>query len=133
MYVKKIGSCLFFSVVASTIYRDYEEFSRRVILTLIDMIRRTKGGMITFNSKKIAVLAGIESHPVVLTLIKDVLERLKERGYVEEVGRTKHGVKFSVTRESPLWILAKNYEKVTIRGLEDLDEVVEKLAPRALA
>ncbi|QOJ78191.1 hypothetical protein IG193_05260 [Infirmifilum lucidum] len=119
--------------MTTSIYRNYSEFSMNVVLTLIEMIRHTKGGMITFNSKKIAVLAGMVTHPVILTLIKDVLERLKEKGYIMEVGRTKHGVKYSVTRESPLWILAKSYEKITIRSLEDLDEVIEKLALKALA
>lgn len=118
-------------IVAARIYRDYGVFSAKVVQTLLDMIRRTRGGMITFNSKKIAVLAGIDSHPVVLTLVKDVLERLEEKGYIREIGKTKHGVKYSVTRESPLWVLAKNYERVGINSLEDLEEVLEKLLPRA--
>lgn len=104
-----------------------------MILTLLEMIRHTKGGMITFNSKKIAVLAGIDTHPVVLTLIKDVLEQLKEREYIFEVGRTKHGIKYSVTRESPLWALAKSYDKITLRNLEDLDEIVRKFVLRVVA
>ncbi|MEZ0345052.1 MAG: hypothetical protein ABWK01_00645 [Infirmifilum sp.] len=115
------------------IYRNYNEFSSKVVQTILEMIRHTKGGMITFNSKKIAVLAGIDTHPVILTLIKDVLERLKEKEYIQEVGRTKHGVKYSVTLESPLWMLAKNYEKISLRSLEDLDEIVKKFVLRAVA
>ncbi|MGB9709226.1 MAG: hypothetical protein ACP5II_04335 [Infirmifilum sp.] len=115
------------------LYRNYGEFSSKVILTILEMIRHTRGGMITFNTKKIAVLAGIDTHPVVLTLIKDVLERLKEREYINEVGKSKHGVKYSVTRDSPLWALAKNYDKVTLRSLEDLDEIIRKFVLRVAA
>lgn len=63
--------------------------------------------MLTFNAKKIAVLAGLPTHPVVLTLIKEVIEKLREEGLVRRVSRTTHGVKYSVSKDSPLWPLAK--------------------------
>jgi hypothetical protein len=71
------------------------------------MIRRTRGSLVTFNPKKIAVLAGIDTHPVILTLVKDVLEGLREKGLISLAGKSKHRVKYAVTKSSPLWALAK--------------------------
>jgi len=89
------------------IYKDYERLQRTVLATLARMIRTTKGSMLTFNAKKIAVLAGLPTHPVVLTLIKDVIEQLGEKGLVRRVSRSSHGVKYAISKESPLWALAK--------------------------
>lgn len=89
------------------IYKDYERLQHTVLVTLAKMIRSTKGSMLTFNAKKIAVLAGLPTHPVVLTLIKDIIEQLNEKGLVRRISRSSHGVKYAVSRESPLWAAAK--------------------------
>jgi len=89
------------------IYKDYDRLRYTVLTTLTKMIRSTKGSMLTFNAKKIAVLAGLPTHPVVLTLIKDIIEQLGERGLVRRVSRSSHGVKYAVSKESPLWVAAK--------------------------
>jgi hypothetical protein len=89
------------------IYKDYERLQRTVLVTLAKMIRATKGSMLTFNAKKIAVLAGLPTHPVVLTLIKEVIEQLNEKGLVRRISRSSHGVKYAVNKESPLWLAAK--------------------------
>ncbi|MCI4408123.1 MAG: hypothetical protein JHC26_03450 [Thermofilum sp.] len=110
------------------LYRNYNEFSVTVVQTILDMIKKSRGSLVTFNAKKIAVLANIETQPVVLTLVKDVLEKLRERGYLEVLGKTKHGVKYAVRRDTPLWVLAKNYDKVVFRSLDDLNLILEKMA-----
>ncbi|MCC5997929.1 MAG: hypothetical protein LM573_02520 [Thermofilum sp.] len=110
------------------LYRNYNEFSVTVVQTILDMIKKSRGSLVTFNAKKIAVLANIETQPVVLTLVKDVLEKLRERGYLEVLGKTKHGVKYAVRRDTPLWVLAKNYDKVVLRSLDDLNLILEKMA-----
>lgn len=114
-------------MVQVPVYRDYNEFSVRVVQALLEMIRHTRGSIITFNAKKVAVFAGIDTQPVVLTLVKDVLERLREKDYVVVLGKTKHGVKYAVKKDTPLWVLAKSYEKVVIRNLEDLNMILEKV------
>lgn len=106
------------------IYKDYERLQRTVLATLAKMIRSTKGSMLTFNAKKIAVLAGLPTHPVVLTLIKDVIEQLGEKGLVRRVSRSSHGVKYAISKESPLWALAK---------LEEIPPSLEALAARISA
>uniref|UniRef100_A0A7C4BAQ4 DNA-binding protein n=1 Tax=Thermofilum pendens TaxID=2269 RepID=A0A7C4BAQ4_THEPE len=105
------------------VYRNYNEFSALVLNTLLEMIRRTKGGLVTFNPKKIAVLAGIDTHPVILTLVKDVLEGLRERGLINIAGKSKHGVKYSVTKNSPLWALAKEGYMFTAATVADLERI----------
>lgn len=92
------------------IYRDFSYLQRIVLDTLGKMISTTKGSMLTFNAKKIASEAGLPTHPVVLTLIKEVIEQLREQGLVRRLSRTAHGVKYAVNKESPLWILAKHGE-----------------------
>lgn len=110
------------------IYRDYEKLQSAVLTTLMKMIRATKGSMLTFNAKKIAVLAGLPTHPVVLTLIKEVIEQLREKGLVRRISRTSHGVKYAVNRDSPLWRLAK-LEGGSFISLEALEAKVSALSP----
>ena len=105
-------------------YRDYNAFSALVINTLLEMIRRTRGSLVTFNPKKIAVLAGIDAHPVILTLVRDVVERLREKGLVSVYGKSKHGIKYAVHRGSPLWTLAKEGYTVSPSNLLDLENVL---------
>ncbi|RLE61030.1 MAG: hypothetical protein DRJ35_01620 [Thermoprotei archaeon] len=112
------------------VYRNYEEFRLLVVRTLAKMIERTKGNMLTFNSKKIAILAGIDTHPVILTLIKDVLEGLRKKGYIKTMGRSKHGTKYMINSKSPLWILAKHGEEITSEALMNIEVVVAKINKR---
>ncbi|MEM0223345.1 MAG: hypothetical protein QW230_00995 [Thermofilum sp.] len=112
------------------VYRNYNEFSALVVNTLLDMVRRTKGSVVTFNPKKVAVLAGIDTHPVVLTLVKDVIERLREKGLVTVFGRSKHGIKYAVHKESPLWSLAKEGFSVSPSNPFDFDNLLLKVRVR---
>lgn len=75
---------------------------------MMGMIRRTKGNVITFTSKKVAVHAGIPPHPVVLTLVKDVLENLRKEGYIKRLAKTSHGTKYMVDRTSIFWKASKD-------------------------
>lgn len=112
------------------VYRNYEEFRLLVVQTLAKMIQKTKGNMLTFNSKKIAILAGIDTHPVILTLVKDVLEGLRKKGYIKTMGRSKHGTKYMINSKSPLWILAKHREEITAEALMNIELVVAKIDER---
>lgn len=76
---------------------------------MVDMISRTKGSMLTFNAKKIAVNAGLPTHPVLLTLVKDILEQLHAHGLIQRMAKSSHGLKYSVTKESKLWELSKGW------------------------
>ncbi len=110
-----------------SIYRNYEAFKALIITTLASMIERTKGNMLTFNSKKIAILADIDTHPVILTLVKDVLEDLRRRGYISYMGRSKHGVKYVVNSKSPLWKAAKHGGVDAVIHMLELEEAAAKL------
>jgi len=106
------------------VYRDFSRLQRIVLVTLGRMIASTKGTMLTFNAKKLASEAGLPTHPVVLTLIKEVIEQLREQGLVRRLSRTAHGVKYAVSRESPIWTLAKLGE---LEG--DLEALSAKIKP----
>lgn len=113
------------------IYRNYNEFSALIVNTLLDMVRRTKGTVVTFNPKKVAVLAGIDTHPVILTLVKDVIERLREKGLVTVFGKSKHGIKYAIHRDSPLWSLAKEGFTVSPSNPLDLDSLLLRVRVRS--
>jgi len=91
------------------VYQDYSYLQLLVVNTLVDMISRTKGSMLTFNAKKIAVNAGLPTHPVLLTLVKDILEQLHAHGLIQRMAKSSHGLKYSVTKESKLWELSKGW------------------------
>lgn len=113
---------------ALPIYRNYDELKFIVVSTIMNLIKRTKGNVLTFTAKKIAVHAGIQSHPVVLTLIKDVLENLRREGYIRRLARTSHGTKYIVDRNSALWRAAKGEVLVYELTSPYLNSVVLRLA-----
>ena len=96
------------------IYRDYEKLQSTVLSALAKLVKATRGSMLTFNAKKLAVVAGLPTHPVVLTLIKEVIEQLRARGLVYRISRSSHGVKYAITKESPLWSIAKTSERIEV-------------------
>ena len=94
--------------ISTSIYRNYDELKYLVVKTIMTLIKRTKGSVITFTAKKIAVHADIPTHPVVLTLVKDVLDNLKREGYIRKLARTSHGTKYIVEKTSSLWRASKD-------------------------
>jgi len=88
-------------------YGNYEELKKSVLGALMSIIRRTKGNCVTFTSKKIAITAGLPPTPVLLTVIRDILEGLHEDGLISRYSKGSHGVKYMITRNSPLWQWAK--------------------------
>ncbi len=98
------------------LYRSYDEVKALVVLTIISFIRKTKGSAITFTAKKIAVSAGLPAQPVILTLVKDVLENLSREGLIDVYSRTSHGVKYMITKSSALWLIAKGEKKKPLKS-----------------
>ncbi len=101
---------------ADILYRSYEEVKALVVLTIISFIRKTKGSAITFTAKKIAVSAGLPAQPVILTLVKDILENLHREGLIDVYSRTSHGVKYMITKTSALWLIAKGKRKKPLKS-----------------
>ncbi len=115
------------SIISSTIYRDYDELKYVVVKTIMMLIKKTKGSVITFTAKKIAMHAGIPTHPVVLTLIKDVLDNLTHEGYVKKMAKTSHGTKYMVGISSPLWRASKDESFIHMLSSPYLKTVVMKI------
>jgi len=84
-------------------YRDYRSLKDKVTMVLYDLVNRAKGTCVTFTSKRIAVLAGLPPQPVLLTIIKDILDSYKKIGLLDYYSKTSHGTKYIITNESPLW------------------------------
>lgn len=96
------------------LYRNYTDVEKMVLSSLLYLIKTARGSCVTVNCKKIAVLANVEPQPVLLTVIKDVLERLREKGLIERY-ETSSQVKYRLTKQSPLWKVCKE--------AKDVDEV----------
>ncbi len=112
------------------IYRDYDEFKFLIVSTLMKMIKHTRGNVLTFNTKKIAVYANIETHPVILTLVKDVLENLRKEGYIRRLGKSRHGIKYMINRDSPLWKAAKDDNYIKELETPYLKTVIAKITEK---
>ena len=85
----------------------YDELEKLIISGLHRIIARARGSCVTFTPKRVALEAGVEAKPITLTLVRDILEGLEEKGLVELYKNGCHGYKYIVTRESPLWQEAK--------------------------
>jgi len=84
-------------------YKSYQDLRDKVTMVLYTLINRAKGTCITFTSKRIAVMAGLPPQPVLLTIIKDILDEYKKVGFLDYYSKTSHGTKYIITNESPLW------------------------------
>ncbi|RLE66189.1 MAG: hypothetical protein DRJ47_03015 [Thermoprotei archaeon] len=102
------GGIMITSRVYETPYSDYEKLRITVISILIDLIKRSRGTCVTFTGKKIVLMAGFPPQPVLLTVVKSILEELRQEKLIEYYSRSSHGVKYIVTRDSPLWQVIKN-------------------------
>jgi len=99
----------------SVVYRSYEEIKLMVVSAIVNLIARTKGTCLTFTSKKLAQVAGLPTQPVLLTIVRDVLENLRREGLIVRYSKTSHGVKYMITKDSPLWAYAVSGECVELR------------------
>ncbi len=131
---------------STCLYRNYSDVVKLVLSSLQYLIKTARGSCVTVNCKKVAVLANVEPQPVLLTVIKDVLERLREKGLVEKY-ITSSQVKYRVNKESPLWKVCKqarsvdeiyefikNYEKPKVEAYlakDVLEEVKGKVAGKS--
>ena len=84
--------------------------------------------MLTFTSKKIAMRAGLPPQPILLTLVKDVLENLRKEGLIKRYKRTSHGVKYMVDSQSPLWKAAKDRSLLEVLETPYLRPVLARIA-----
>jgi len=93
---------------------------RKTIEALAELIRRQKGGCLTFTSKRLALLAGLDTKPVTLSLIKYVIEELRSRGWLEIYKVSSHGTKYIITCRSPAWKILKNTTPSSLNELYKL-------------
>lgn len=100
-------------------YRDYRKVRLAVIEAMGDLIKKSRGSCVTFTCKKLATIAGLPSQPVLLTVIRSVLDELCDKGLITRYSRSSHGIKYMATKESPIWVAFKRGD------LETLSKIVE--------
>ena len=93
-------------------YENYEELKYLVMRVLTDMIKNTRGNCITFTSKKIALKAGLNPQPILLTVIREILESLRERNVIRRYSKSSRGIKYIITSNSPLWTAVRSNLKI---------------------
>ena len=72
-----------------------------------ELIIKARGSCVTFTPKRIARLAGLDTKPVTLSVVKYVLERLRSKGLID-IWDSKRRTRYIVTKESPLWKMIRN-------------------------
>ncbi|MCD6508837.1 MAG: hypothetical protein J7L11_00380 [Thermoprotei archaeon] len=86
----------------------YEDIERLTLEALGRLVRKARGSCVTFTCKKLAKTANISTKPVTLTLVREVLEQLRRENLIHIYKISSHGIKYTITRESPLWWFYKN-------------------------
>ena len=81
----------------------YEEVERGTLEALARLIRSARGSVVTFTCKRLAKMAGLSTKPITLTLVREVLEQLRREGLLSIYRISSHGIKYMITRDSPLW------------------------------
>jgi len=81
----------------------YEDFEESVLKAIVKLILQTRGTMVTFTPKKLAKVAGVSTKPAYLSVVRYILENLREKGLIELWKKTFHGYRYAITSESPLW------------------------------
>jgi len=103
---------------------EYHEIERLTLKALTELIRSARGTCVTFSCKKLAKMAKLSTKPVTLTLVREVLEKLREKGLISIYRATSHGIKYIVTKDSPIWPLLKEDDPLDLKDL--LDKIGDK-------
>ena len=81
----------------------YEDFEERVLKAIVKLIHQSRGTMVTFTPKKVAKIARVSTRPAYLSVVRYILENLREKGLIELWKKTFHGYRYAITSDSPLW------------------------------
>ncbi|HDI75479.1 MAG: hypothetical protein DRJ98_04865 [Thermoprotei archaeon] len=101
-------------------YRDYRKIRLAVIEAMGDLIKKSRGSCVTFTCKKLAIIAGLPSQPVLLTVIRSVLDELCDKGLITRYSKSSHGIKYMATKESPIWMAFKQGDSETLNKIVEL-------------
>ncbi len=86
---------------------DFREIERWVSEALYRAINGAMGSCVSFTPKRLLdYVDRSDVIPVVLTLVKHILEELHKHGLIEK-DQSRSIVRYRVCRDSPLWSLAK--------------------------
>ncbi|RLF17619.1 MAG: DNA-binding protein [Thermoprotei archaeon] len=70
------------------------------------LIAKARGSCVTFTPKRVAQVAGLDTKPVTLSVVKYVLEKMRSRGLIS-IWDSKRKTRYIVTKDSPLWKIVK--------------------------
>ena len=90
----------------------YETIEKMTLLGIKALVRGARGDHVLFKPKKVAKVVGLPTKPVILTLVRHVLEELRTKGIVDLYSTNSHGYKYIIRRNSPLWKEVKKELKV---------------------
>ncbi|RLF22672.1 MAG: hypothetical protein DRN15_08315 [Thermoprotei archaeon] len=100
----------------------FDEIERLTFKALSELIRNARGTCVTFTCKKLAKMAKLSTKPVTLTLVREVLEQLRREGLISIYKVSSHGIKYMITRDSPLWHACKTGEVLSLRAASDISK-----------
>lgn len=99
----------------TNLYTDFKKIEVLVAEGLWNAIKYARGSCVSFTPKKILEYANVdEALPVVLTLVKHILEELVKKNLIEK-DSTRSITRYRVCKTSELWRICKeadNLEKI---------------------
>jgi len=85
----------------------FEVIYNAVMSAIFERIARARGSCVTFTVYQLAKQAGLKPRPIVLTVIRSIVEDLMAKGQVQICWRNKRYIRYMVTKDSELWKEAK--------------------------
>ena len=85
------------------------------------LVKYARGTYVYFSPRRIVKSAGVQDTPMVLHLVRYVLDGLVKNGYIYFMGRRQKYI-YYINRDSPLWGLIKQSN-----GPEDVLSFLEKV------
>ena len=83
------------------------EVERLVEYGVREIILRSRGSCVTFKTKDVAKVAGLSTHPIVLSVVRSILDEMVRKGLIGVWRAGRRRRRYIVAEGSPLWREAK--------------------------
>ena len=99
----------------------WKQFAYRVVSTVVDMLRETKGRSFSVTPKKITDKAGLKACPIVWHEVRYILEQLGFKIWHKGF----HGYRMIIDDSAEIWKIAKIEDKELRNRM--IEKIIEKL------
>ncbi|AFA40322.1 hypothetical protein Pogu_2295 [Pyrobaculum oguniense TE7] len=97
---------------------DFKSVLKTVYLGMQKIVSEARGSCVSFTPRKVLEFGGVDTTaPVALTLVKHILEKLVEAGYLQR-DDSRARTRYILCRYSPLWEKLRNKEADALQLME---------------